>query len=189
MLNVHCTRDSRNTTHYLDSLHVFVFYPPGRRTAYNWLTGSSVDTLAEHSLSSESLSSLLVFDKKERQTTARRPVGEGFGLRRLAAPSDEVDSRTRGSSHCQTSSSVKLKAAANGDYVNFLCVSTAENEQRSNILRLRRRFLKDQEKVSMNYAQKEIRQQRQKKVPNNLSNQFVQGHMSGVTNKLFPTGG
>lgn len=43
---------------------------------------------------------------------------------------------------------------------------TAENEQRRNILRLRRRFLKDQEKTSITYAQKEIRQQRQKKVFN-----------------------
>ncbi|XP_072306662.1 DNA-dependent protein kinase catalytic subunit [Eucyclogobius newberryi] len=109
--------------------------PGGRRSAYNWLTGSSVDTLAEYSLGSESLSSLMVFDKKsERQTTSRKPVGEGFGMRRLAAPPDEVDSRTR-----------------------------AQNEQRRNILRLRRRFLKDQEKVSLNYAQKEIQQQRQKK--------------------------
>uniref|UniRef100_A0A3Q3ESV4 DNA-dependent protein kinase catalytic subunit n=1 Tax=Kryptolebias marmoratus TaxID=37003 RepID=A0A3Q3ESV4_KRYMA len=103
---------------------------PGRRTAYNWLTGSSVDTLADYSLSSESLSSLLVFDKKtERQAAARRPVGEGFGLRRLTALADEVDSHTRG----------------------------------RNILRLRRRFLKDQEKVSLGFAQKEIQQQRQKK--------------------------
>lgn len=70
---------------------------PGRRTAYNWLTGSSVDTLAEYSLGSESMSSLLVFDKKaERRTAARRPIGEGFGLRRLTASTDEVDSRTRG---------------------------------------------------------------------------------------------
>ncbi|XP_037550083.1 DNA-dependent protein kinase catalytic subunit [Nematolebias whitei] len=108
---------------------------PGRRTAYNWLTGSSVDTMADYSLSSDSLSSLLVFDKKsERQTSARRPVGEGFGLRRLTASTDEVDSRTR-----------------------------AENERRNNILRLRRRFLKDQEKVSLSFAQKEIQQQRQKK--------------------------
>ncbi|XP_029002542.1 DNA-dependent protein kinase catalytic subunit isoform X2 [Betta splendens] len=107
----------------------------GRRTAYNWLTGSSVDTLAEYTPGSESLSSLLVFDKKaERQATARRPVGEGFGLRRLTASTDEVDSRTR-----------------------------AVNEQRNNILRLRRRFLKDQEKVSLSYAQKEIQQQKQKR--------------------------
>lgn len=43
---------------------------------------------------------------------------------------------------------------------------TAQNEQRSNILRLRRRFLKDQEKASLTYAQKEIQRQRQKKVLN-----------------------
>ncbi|XP_056289749.1 DNA-dependent protein kinase catalytic subunit-like [Pseudoliparis swirei] len=108
----------------------------GRRSAYNWLTGSTVDTLAEHTLGSESLSSLLAFDKKsERQTTARRPVGEGFGLRRLTVSTDEVDSRTN-----------------------------AANEQRSSILRLRRRFLKDQEKVGLTFAHKEIQQQRQKKV-------------------------
>ncbi|KAJ4925203.1 hypothetical protein JOQ06_017938 [Pogonophryne albipinna] len=107
----------------------------GRHTAYNWLTDSSVDTLADYTLGSESLSSLMVFDKKsERQAAARRPVGEGFGLRRLTASTDEVDSRTQ-----------------------------AANEQRNNILRLRRRFLKDQEKVSLNFAQKEIRHQRQKK--------------------------
>ncbi|XP_059183485.1 DNA-dependent protein kinase catalytic subunit [Centropristis striata] len=107
----------------------------GRRTAYNWLTGSSVDTLAEYSLGSDSMSSLLVFDKKtERQSSSRRPVGEGFGLRRLTAATDEVDSRTR-----------------------------AANDQRRNILRLRRRFLKDQEKVSLTFAHKEIQQQRQKK--------------------------
>uniref|UniRef100_A0A3B4GWP3 DNA-dependent protein kinase catalytic subunit n=1 Tax=Pundamilia nyererei TaxID=303518 RepID=A0A3B4GWP3_9CICH len=107
----------------------------GRRTAYNWLTGSSVDTLAEYSLGSESMSSLLVFDKKaERRTAARRPIGEGFGLRRLTASTDEVDSRTR-----------------------------AVNEQRANILRLRRRFLKDQEKVSLGFAKKEIQHQRQEK--------------------------
>uniref|UniRef100_A0A665X1D8 DNA-dependent protein kinase catalytic subunit n=1 Tax=Echeneis naucrates TaxID=173247 RepID=A0A665X1D8_ECHNA len=38
-----------------------------------------------------------------------------------------------------------------------------KNEQRNNILRLRRRFLKDQEKVSLNYAKKEVQNQRQKK--------------------------
>ncbi|XP_019130385.2 DNA-dependent protein kinase catalytic subunit isoform X1 [Larimichthys crocea] len=108
---------------------------PGRRSAYNWLTGSSVDTLAEYTLGSESMSSLLVFDKKaERRPTTRKPVGEGFGLRRLTSSTDEVDSRTR-----------------------------AQTEQRNNILRLRRRFLKDQERVSLNYAQKEIHQQRQRK--------------------------
>lgn len=66
----------------------------GRRSAYNWLTGSSVDTLAEYSLSSESLSALLVFDKKK--PAAWRPTGDGFGTRRLASPSDEGDSRSKG---------------------------------------------------------------------------------------------
>ncbi|XP_008336364.2 DNA-dependent protein kinase catalytic subunit-like, partial [Cynoglossus semilaevis] len=69
----------------------------GRRTAFNWLTGSSVDTLAEYTPTSESLSSLMVFDKKaERRIAARRPVGEGFGLKRPEAPSDELDSRAAG---------------------------------------------------------------------------------------------
>lgn len=75
---------------------MFFVFSSGRRTAYNWLTGSSVDTLAEYTLGSESMSSLLVFDKKERRTAARKPVGEGFGLKRLTAPTDEVDSHTKG---------------------------------------------------------------------------------------------
>lgn len=70
----------------------------GRRTSYNWLTGSSVDTLADYTVGSESLSSLMVFDKKERRMASRRPVGEGFGMRRLTSASDEVDSRTAGQS-------------------------------------------------------------------------------------------
>lgn len=75
----------------------FYLRPPGRRTAFNWLTGSSVDTLAEYTPASESLSSLMVFDKKaERRIAARRPVGEGFGLKRPEAPSDELDSRAAG---------------------------------------------------------------------------------------------
>ncbi|KAM3860678.1 DNA-dependent protein kinase catalytic subunit [Diretmus argenteus] len=108
----------------------------GRRTAYDWMTGSSVDTLAEYTPASESVSSLLVLNKKaeRREAPARRSTGESFGVRRLAATSDEVDSRSR-----------------------------AENEKRADILRLRRRFLKDQEKVSISFAQKEIRQQRQRK--------------------------
>uniref|UniRef100_A0A3P8W2M6 DNA-dependent protein kinase catalytic subunit n=1 Tax=Cynoglossus semilaevis TaxID=244447 RepID=A0A3P8W2M6_CYNSE len=40
------------------------------------------------------------------------------------------------------------------------------NEQRKSILRLRRRFLKDQEKVSVNFARREIQQQKQKKEDN-----------------------
>lgn len=70
----------------------------GRRSAYNWLTGSNVDTLADYSLSSDSLSSLLVFEKKrsERPQAAWRAVGAGFGSKRLTAASDETDSRSAG---------------------------------------------------------------------------------------------
>lgn len=105
----------------------------GRRSAYNWLTGSSVDTLADYSLSSDSLSSLLVYDKKrsERPQAAWRAVGAGFGTKRLAAASDDTDSRT-----------------------------AAERERRADILRLRRRFLKDKEKESIKFAKKEIQSQR-----------------------------
>uniref|UniRef100_A0A8C5C786 DNA-dependent protein kinase catalytic subunit n=1 Tax=Gadus morhua TaxID=8049 RepID=A0A8C5C786_GADMO len=103
----------------------------GRRTAYNWLTGSSVDTLAEYSLGSESLSSsLLAYGRRPAAAAARRPTGEGFGTRRLTAPTDEGDSRSRG------------------------------GERRADIQRLRRRFLKDQEKVSLGFARKEVQQQR-----------------------------
>uniref|UniRef100_A0A8C5FRE6 DNA-dependent protein kinase catalytic subunit n=1 Tax=Gadus morhua TaxID=8049 RepID=A0A8C5FRE6_GADMO len=107
----------------------------GRRTAYNWLTGSSVDTLAEYSLGSESLSSsLLAYGRRPAAAAARRPTGEGFGTRRLTAPTDEGDSRSRG------------------------------GERRADIQRLRRRFLKDQEKVSLGFARKEVQQQRQRKI-------------------------
>ncbi|KAI4886986.1 hypothetical protein NFI96_023481, partial [Prochilodus magdalenae] len=104
----------------------------GRRSAYNWLTGSSVDTLADYSLSSDSLSSLLVFEKKraERPLTLRA-VGAGFGSRRLAAPTDETDSR-----------------------------SAAVRERRADILRLKRRFLKDKEKESIKFAKREIQSQK-----------------------------
>ncbi|XP_030635503.1 DNA-dependent protein kinase catalytic subunit [Chanos chanos] len=108
----------------------------GRRTSYNWLTGGSVDTLAEYSLSSESLSSLMAFGKKsERPQVAWRAVGTGFGSKRLGAPTDETDSR-----------------------------SIAERERRADILRLRRRFLKDKEKENLKFAKREILAQRQEKV-------------------------
>ncbi|XP_066575742.1 DNA-dependent protein kinase catalytic subunit isoform X2 [Amia ocellicauda] len=112
---------------------------PGRRSSYNWLTGNSVDTLADYSLpsSSESLSSsLLVFGKwgEKQVRAARKPVGPDFGKKRLALPGDEVDRKKK-----------------------------AVNDQRADILRLRRRFLKDQEKVSLQFARKGIREQRQQK--------------------------
>ncbi|KAL2085629.1 hypothetical protein ACEWY4_018949 [Coilia grayii] len=66
----------------------------GRRTAYNWLTGSSVDTLAEYSLpASESMSSLLVFGKRDRPPSWKS-VGAGFGAKRATPTTDETDSRS-----------------------------------------------------------------------------------------------
>ncbi|XP_042616499.1 DNA-dependent protein kinase catalytic subunit-like isoform X2 [Cyprinus carpio] len=106
----------------------------GRRSAYNWLTRSSVDTLADYSLSSDSLSSLLVFEKKkrsERPQAAWRAVGAGFGSKRLTAASDETDSR-----------------------------SAAERERHADILRLRRRFIKDKRTENNKFAKKEIQSQR-----------------------------
>lgn len=59
-----------------------------------------MDTLADYSLSSDSLSSLLVFEKKrsERPQAAWRAVGAGFGSKRLTSASDETDSRSAGQS-------------------------------------------------------------------------------------------
>lgn len=58
---------------------------------------------------------------------------------------------------------------------------TAENDRRRNILRLRRRFLKDQEKTSLNYAQKEIQQQRIKKVCVNFGLREGPNHSNCLT--------
>ncbi|KAG7330004.1 hypothetical protein KOW79_006226 [Hemibagrus wyckioides] len=105
---------------------------PGRRAAYNWLTGSSVDTLADYTLSSESETSLLVFGKKRAERPVSwRAAGANFGSKRLTNPTDETDSR-----------------------------SAAERERRADILRLRRRFLKDKEKENIKFAKREIQSQR-----------------------------
>ncbi|XP_026875191.2 DNA-dependent protein kinase catalytic subunit [Electrophorus electricus] len=104
----------------------------GRRSAYNWLTGSSMDTLADYSPPADSSSSLLVFDRRRAQRApAWRPVGVRFGSGRLALPADETDSR-----------------------------SAAEREKRADILRLRRRFLKDKEKETIKFVKREIQSQR-----------------------------
>ncbi|XP_076840848.1 DNA-dependent protein kinase catalytic subunit [Brachyhypopomus gauderio] len=107
----------------------------GRRSAYNWLTGSSMDTLADYSVpssSTSSSSSLLAFDRRRAERAPGwRAVGTGFGSGRLAAPADETDSR-----------------------------SAAEREKRADILRLRRRFLKDKEKENIKFAKREIQSQR-----------------------------
>uniref|UniRef100_A0A8B9FR78 DNA-dependent protein kinase catalytic subunit n=1 Tax=Amazona collaria TaxID=241587 RepID=A0A8B9FR78_9PSIT len=108
------------------------------RSSFNWLTGSSIDTLAEYAVpsSSESVSSsmLLVNKRSEKfkQGTCK-PVGPDFGKKRLGLPGDEVDGKTKGI------------------------------EERAEILRLRRRFLKDQEKLSMIYARKGVAEQKREK--------------------------
>uniref|UniRef100_A0A8C8B914 DNA-dependent protein kinase catalytic subunit n=1 Tax=Otus sunia TaxID=257818 RepID=A0A8C8B914_9STRI len=110
----------------------------GGRSSFNWLTGSSIDTLAEYTVpsSSESFSSsmLLVNKRSEKLKQATfKPVGPDFGKKRLGLPGDEVDSKTKGI------------------------------EERAEILRLRRRFLKDQEKLSLIYARKGVAEQKREK--------------------------
>ncbi|XP_067887902.1 DNA-dependent protein kinase catalytic subunit isoform X2 [Heterodontus francisci] len=104
---------------------------PGARN-FNWLTGSTLDTFAEYSLpSSESLSSLLlVYSKRSErpQRAAMKPIGPDFGKKRLALPGDEVNGKT--------------KVA----------------DQRADILRLRRRFLKDREKENLIFARRSIQE-------------------------------
>ncbi|KAM9024210.1 DNA-dependent protein kinase catalytic subunit [Ara ararauna] len=108
------------------------------RSSFNWLTGSSIDTLAEYAVpsSSESVSSsmLLVNKRSEKFKQATcKPVGPDFGKKRLGFPGDEVDGKTKGT------------------------------EERAEILRLRRRFLKDQEKLSLIYARKGVAEQKREK--------------------------
>uniref|UniRef100_A0A8U8BLG7 DNA-dependent protein kinase catalytic subunit n=1 Tax=Geospiza parvula TaxID=87175 RepID=A0A8U8BLG7_GEOPR len=108
------------------------------RSSFNWLTGSSIDTLAEYAVpsSSESLSSsmLLVSKRSEKFKQATfKPVGPDFGKKTLGLPGDEVDSKTKGM------------------------------EERAEILRLRRRFLKDQDKLSLIYARKSLAEQKREK--------------------------
>ncbi|XP_040828526.1 DNA-dependent protein kinase catalytic subunit [Ochotona curzoniae] len=115
------------------------------RSSFNWLTGSSIDPLADFtasSSSSESLSSSLLFAHKKSDKAPRtpwKPVGPDCLKKRLGLPGDEVDNRVTGS------------------------------DSRVEILRLRRRFLKDQEKVSLIYARKGIaEQQREKEIQSEL---------------------
>ncbi|XP_017686738.1 PREDICTED: DNA-dependent protein kinase catalytic subunit isoform X2 [Lepidothrix coronata] len=108
------------------------------RSSFNWLTGSSIDTLAEYAVpsSSESLSSsmLLVSKRSEKFKQATfKPVGPDFGKKKLNLPGVEVDSKTKGI------------------------------EERAEILRLRRRFLKDQDKLSLIYARKSLAEQKREK--------------------------
>uniref|UniRef100_A0A8C0BUS0 DNA-dependent protein kinase catalytic subunit n=1 Tax=Buteo japonicus TaxID=224669 RepID=A0A8C0BUS0_9AVES len=108
------------------------------RSSFNWLTGSSIDTLAEYTVpsSSESLSSSMLLVNKQSEKFKQvtfKPVGPDFGKKRLGLPGDEVDSKTKGI------------------------------EERAEILRLRRRFLKDQEKLNLIYARKGVAEQKREK--------------------------
>ncbi|XP_069813698.1 DNA-dependent protein kinase catalytic subunit isoform X2 [Dendropsophus ebraccatus] len=109
----------------------------GGRSSFNWLTGSSLDTLGSYSAdSAESISSTLLFTSKRNEKAQRasvKPVGPNFGKRRLGLPGDETDGKTKGI------------------------------EGRTEILRLRRRFLKDQEKLSIIYAKKGLADQKKEK--------------------------
>ncbi|KYO26142.1 DNA-dependent protein kinase catalytic subunit isoform B [Alligator mississippiensis] len=108
------------------------------RKSFNWLTGSSIDTLTEYTVpsSSESLSSSMLFVNKRSEKSQRgtlKPVGPNFGKKKLGLPGDEVDSTTK------------------------------DINERAEILRLRRRFLKDQEKLSVIYARKGVAEQKREK--------------------------
>ncbi|XP_053516892.1 DNA-dependent protein kinase catalytic subunit isoform X2 [Artibeus jamaicensis] len=108
------------------------------RNSFNWLTGSSIDPLVDYmvSPSSDSLSSSLLFARKKGEKSPRTPlksVGPDFGKKRLSLPGDKVDDKTKGT------------------------------DNRAEILRLRRRFLKDREKLSLIYAKKNVAEQKREK--------------------------
>uniref|UniRef100_A0A8D1F779 DNA-dependent protein kinase catalytic subunit n=1 Tax=Sus scrofa TaxID=9823 RepID=A0A8D1F779_PIG len=109
----------------------------GGRGSYHWLTGGSIDLLEDDMASAEeSSSSSLLFAHKRPERSQRATlmsVGPDFGKKRLGLPGDEVDSGTKGS------------------------------DNRAEILRLRRRFLKDREKLSLIYARKGVNEQKREK--------------------------
>lgn len=104
------------------------------RNSFNWLTGSSIDPLADYTVSSpESLSSSLLFAHKSEKSQRKpwKSVGPDFGAKKLGLPGDEVDNKAKGGT-----------------------------DSRTEILRLRRRFLKDREKLSLLYAKKSLAEQK-----------------------------
>ncbi|XP_060099810.1 DNA-dependent protein kinase catalytic subunit [Heteronotia binoei] len=125
----------------------------GGRSSFNWLLGSSVDTFAEYTVpsSSESLSSSMLLTHKRvdrSQRSAFKPLGPSFGGKRLGLPGDEVDNKTKGI------------------------------DERAEILRLRRRFLKDQEKLSLIYARQSVAELKQEK---ELKTELKMKHDAQVT--------
>lgn len=108
------------------------------RSSFDWLTGSSIDPLADHTVfPSESSSSSLLVAHKRSETSQRihwKSVGPDFGMKKLGLPGDEVDNQVKSGPH-----------------------------NRAEILRLRRRFLKDQENLSLLYAKKGLMKQKLEK--------------------------
>ncbi|EPQ19881.1 DNA-dependent protein kinase catalytic subunit [Myotis brandtii] len=122
------------------------------RSSFNWLTGSSIDPLVDYTVSSssDSLSSSLLFAHKRSEKLKIAPlksVGPDFGKKRLVLPGDTVDSKAKGT------------------------------DSRVDILRLRRRFLKDQEKIHLIYAKKGIAEQKRKK---EIKSEFKMKHDAQV---------
>ncbi|KAM6458275.1 DNA-dependent protein kinase catalytic subunit isoform 2-T2 [Liasis olivaceus] len=123
------------------------------RSSFNWLIGNSVDTFADYTVpsSSESVSSSMLLINKHTDRshkTAFKPLSPNFGKKRLGLPGDEVDSKAKGI------------------------------DERAEILRLRRRFLKDQEKLSLIYARKSVAEQKQEK---EIKTQLKMKHDAQVT--------
>lgn len=69
------------------------------RSSFDWLTGSSIDLLADHTVfSSETLSSSLLFSHKRTEKSQRmscKSVGPDFGTKKLGLPDDEVDNQVK----------------------------------------------------------------------------------------------
>ncbi|KAK1332131.1 hypothetical protein QTO34_007817 [Cnephaeus nilssonii] len=129
------------------------------RSSFNWLTGSSIDPLVDYtaSSSSDSLSSSLLFAHKRSEklkTAPSKSVGPDFGKKRLALPGDTVDNAPKGT------------------------------DSRVDILRLRRRFLKDQEKISLIYAKKGIAEQKRKKRDPIIAKQLFGSLFSAIIKEM-----
>jgi DNA-dependent protein kinase catalytic subunit len=85
----------------LSVLIALVLLVADERSSFNWLTGSSIDPVAAYtvSMSSDSLSSSLLFAHKKSEKSQRIPwksVGPDFGKKKLGLPGDEVDNKAKG---------------------------------------------------------------------------------------------
>lgn len=69
------------------------------RSSFDWLTGSSIDLMADYTVfASESLSSSLLFSHKKSEKSQRvswKSVGPDFGTKKLGLPGDEVDNQVK----------------------------------------------------------------------------------------------